>query len=340
MKYLVAVAFLLAFATSASAGVYKTNENIKDRVNNDNNEDAVPLAGVNEILEDSQDRITNGSNDDNAALAGVYKTHEENEDLITNYYNTDASPSAGVNETYAKIEGRITNGYTAYAGQLPYQVGLHVRNYKSSLWCGGSLIGSQWVLTAAHCTIDAVSVTVYLGSIQRSYGTTHTVSRQNIIIHHGYNGYSTNNDIALIQIPAVSLNSPYIQTVKLPSITNYPIAYTGENVIVSGWGRTNTDYYGSKYLQWARLQVITNNVCAAAFGSQIISATICVSTPGGVSTCFGDSGGPMVLENSKVLIGVASFIYSTNCRSGYPSGFTRITSYLDWIKYYTGIYYT
>ena len=311
MKFLV-VALLLAITASTSAGVYKIIEKRKDQVLNEHDDDALSLA--DEILRESKGRLANG-------------------------YNAGILVSAAVNETLGESEGRITNGYTAYAGQLPYQAFLSIKNKKGSVMCGGSLIGSQWILTAAHCTINAVSVTVYLGSIQRYYGSAYTVSRQNIIIHHNYNGYDQLNDISLIKIPAVSLNSPYIQPIKLPAITNYYSSYAGENVIVSGWGQTSdTNYSGSMYLQWARLQVITNNVCAHSFGS-MASSIICVATNGGISTCFGDSGGPMVLENSKVLIGLTAF-GQRSCQSGYPAGFTRITSYLDWIKYYTGIYYT
>lgn len=44
-------------------------------------------------------------------------------------------------------EGRITNGQAASDGQFPYQVGLSL----NGVWCGGSLISTTYVLTAAHC---------------------------------------------------------------------------------------------------------------------------------------------------------------------------------------------
>ena len=337
MKFLV-VALLLALTASASAGVHKIIEESKDIVFNDHNDDAFSLANVNETDKENKNQVTNDYIANGTASVHVNEMLEENEGRIANGYNAEDILSAEVKDIHDESEGRITNGYTAYAGQLPYQAFLSIQTNKGYYRCGGSLIGSQWVLTAAHCTINAQSVTVYLGSIQRYYGTAYTVYRNNIIIHRNYNAYYKRNDISLIKIPAVNLNSPYIQPIKLPAISNYYSSYAGENVIASGWGQTSdTNYSGSAYLQWARMQVITNNVCAARFDN-IASSHICVATPRGVSTCFGDSGGPMVLENSKVLIGLTAFGPSS-CVSGYPTAFTRVTSYLDWIKYFTGISY-
>jgi len=43
---------------------------------------------------------------------------------------------------------RITNGSPAARGQFPWQVAIII---ELTWFCGGSLISSQWVLTAAHC---------------------------------------------------------------------------------------------------------------------------------------------------------------------------------------------
>lgn len=47
--------------------------------------------------------------------------------------------------------GRIVGGSPASAGQFPWQVAVMYRTSAGSYFCGGSLIGPQWVLTAAHC---------------------------------------------------------------------------------------------------------------------------------------------------------------------------------------------
>ena len=47
----------------------------------------------------------------------------------------------------------------------------------------------------------------------------------------------------------------------------------------------------------------------------------------------GDSGGALVIQNgnSYTQIGVVSFVSSLGCASDYPSGYTRVTSFLSWI---------
>lgn len=44
-------------------------------------------------------------------------------------------------------DDKIVGGYTCAANSVPYQVSLNSGYH----FCGGSLINSQWVLSAAHC---------------------------------------------------------------------------------------------------------------------------------------------------------------------------------------------
>ncbi|KAH8313034.1 hypothetical protein KR067_010506, partial [Drosophila pandora] len=202
------------------------------------------------------------------------------------------------------------------------------------------LIGVTSFGSAGGCELGApTSVTVYLGAtVRTSAEVTHTVSSSDIIIHSGWNSSNLKNDISLIKIPSVSYSSR-IQAAALPAKSSSYSTYAGETAIASGWGRTSDSSSSvATNLQFAKLTVITNSVCAATYGTSIVTASnICVSTPSGVSTCNGDSGGPLVLESSKVQIGLTSFGAAAGCEKGYPAAFTRLTSYLDWISSNTGI---
>ncbi|KAH8331832.1 hypothetical protein KR074_005675, partial [Drosophila pseudoananassae] len=230
------------------------------------------------------------------------------------------------------IVGRITNGENAVPDQFPYQVGLSFSSFLGSLWCGGSIISNNFLLTAAHCTSGASFVVIYYGATVRTIPKfTHTVSSSDFIQHASYNSVVLRNDISLIKTPTI-IFSAAVNKIALPAIASSYSTYVGQTAVASGWGLTSDIASGvTENLQFVDLTVISNAECLKSFSSLIVTTrVICVNTSNAQSTCQGDSGGPLALDGT--LIGITSFGSPDGCEVGSPAGFTRVTSYLDWIK--------
>ncbi|XP_049851882.1 brachyurin-like isoform X3 [Schistocerca gregaria] len=238
----------------------------------------------------------------------------------------------------ADAGGRIVGGSAAYQGQFPHQAAVSM---DSSYLCGGSLISTSAVLTAAHCVSGFSTWAVSLGGIRRSGSESGrvTISTRSTSVHSGYNANTLNNDIAVIFLGTnVQLNS-YIALVNLPSRSQAGNSFEGQTATVSGWGLTADNGNTASTLQYTTLSVISNSLCQQYYGGVIVSSTLCATGSNRQSTCNGDSGGPMVIGStgSYTLIGVVSFVSDAGCSSGDPSGYARVTSFLDWISSTAGV---
>ncbi|XP_055846211.1 brachyurin-like [Episyrphus balteatus] len=239
------------------------------------------------------------------------------------------------------LGSRIVGGQNALKNQFPYQVGLQIYlSDDDSSFCGGTLISKRSVLTAAHCCEGAAKITVVLGAIQ-IYNQTEpnrkvmTVSGRSIKVHENWQSDELVNDVCLLKLPEEVELSESIAIADLPRDDSRD--FFNENVIASGWGLASDDSNTiSPVLKYAKMNVIRNFICNLYFFGSIKDTNICTSGKNGISTCNGDSGGPIVLDKSPekntTVIGITSFGAALGCEKGWPSVYTRVTKYLGWIK--------
>ncbi|XP_047533747.1 collagenase-like [Vanessa atalanta] len=260
------------------------------------------------------------------------------------YHRTVGIPLASKVKTAEEIGlkhfPRIVGGAITDIAEVPYQAGLVITIlFILTSMCGGSVISNTRILTAAHCYTDGVltaqSFTVVLGS-NTIFSGGHRVATTNIAVHPNWNPSNAANDIAVIRIPSVTYNN-VIQPIALPSDGQLFNNFVGWNALASGYGLTRDGGSTpmSQRLSSVTLSVITNNQCAAIYGTNYVhDSNICTSGEGGRGTCQGDSGGPLVVNvaGRRVLIGVTSFGARAGCEAGFPAAYARVTSYVSWIN--------
>lgn len=236
---------------------------------------------------------------------------------------------------------RIVGGVEAVPNSRPFQVALIFVQDQGASLCGGSILGSYAVLTAAHCPPNANYAQVVAGAhAYMDWEDTQQFQETdwwNFLSHENYNPSNLNNDIAIIYVDNSWEFNAWVQPTRLPTAQASEL-FVGETATVSGWGRTTNGGTSSDVLRVATVPVISNTQCAGTFGSSIvIASTLCVNTVHGQGSCQGDSGGPLTVpragSNIPIQIGVVSFGGSV-CVGTYPSGFARVTSFLDWINYH------
>uniref|UniRef100_A0A3B1IGC3 Peptidase S1 domain-containing protein n=1 Tax=Astyanax mexicanus TaxID=7994 RepID=A0A3B1IGC3_ASTMX len=235
---------------------------------------------------------------------------------------------------------RVVGGADAVEGEWPWQASLQVSGRHI---CGGALIASQWVVSAAHCFYDdrlySPSVwTVYLGKL-RLRGTSQTeeaLRLSHIHIHQYYDDENHDYDLALLRLDRPVSAGTLAQPACLPSHTHQ--LEPGLLCWVTGWGamKEGGEKRGpSNVLQKVDVRLVSEEACVRSYGYIITPRMLCAGyRSGGKDACQGDSGGPLVCQEPSgrwFLAGVVS--WGRGCgRPDYYGVYTRITRLSDWIK--------
>jgi len=239
-------------------------------------------------------------------------------------------------EGKVNYDEKIVGGTEVTPHSVPWQVGLLI---DGSGFCGGTIINANTILTAAHCLDGAVTISVTAGDHDRNVveGSEQTIRSSKLIIHPRWNRNTLDGDLGIIQLSSpLTLNVNVSAIPSLAENSTSPDPYVNIDLTITGWGKTADGALQpiSPVLRTVTVPGISTADCAKTYGNIITNDIVCVSTVGGKGSCNGDSGGPMTetVNGRPVQVGIVSFGSSAGCTAGLPAGFTRVSSYRQWIN--------
>jgi secreted trypsin-like serine protease len=242
---------------------------------------------------------------------------------------------------------RIIGGEPTDLGEYPFMAALLFEPIQGSdfdkQYCGGSLIASRWVLTAAHCvdfleSADEIVVVVNRTNLDSTEGV--RVAVREFFIHPDWNPSQLSPDVALIEL-ARPVNG--VEPIQPANAGDDGFETAGTLLTVIGWGNTSTTGQSSfpDALRELQVPVISDAECDSAYMGFLTEETQLCAGDKGVDSCQGDSGGPLfgtAASGEWIQVGIVSWGFKC-AKQHFPGVYTEVNSptVRDWIEDVAGV---
>ncbi|ALC44029.1 mas [Drosophila busckii] len=270
-------------------------------------------------------------------------------------YNEQAEPTAVVypdyyqrnlaqlQSNYSRRRARVVGGEDGENGEWCWQVALI--NSLNQYLCGAALIGTQWVLTAAHCVTnivrsgDAIYVRVGDYDLTRKYGSpgAQTLRVATTYIHHNHNSQTLDNDIALLKLHGQAELRDGVCLVCLPA---RGVSHTaGKRCTVTGYGYMGEAGPIPLRVREAEIPIVSDTECIRKVNAVtekifiLPASSFCAGGEEGHDACQGDGGGPLVCQDDGFfeLAGLVSWGFGCG-RQDVPGVYVKVSSFIGWIN--------
>jgi hypothetical protein len=245
----------------------------------------------------------------------------------------------------AIVNGQPDRGRHPYVGLLVFDT--LVDGVQGPAWrCTGSLLSPTVVLTAGHCTDGAVAARLwtdedvqnnaeYPYSGATSYdGIPYTNPDFCIGCGSGLPGFAR-RDTGIVVLDEPVPTTDVADYASLPSARyvntlprNAPVDLVGYGVQKRMRGHGQPVWTGLRLRLFANARLVSGHFTHSAEFVRVTAN----SGQGGGATCFGDSGGPVLDNDSGTVLAVNSYVTNLNCTGVTYSQRVDVPDVLDWIQ--------